>query len=51
MPARVETRTKKVSDGAGGLVDQAVKFPIWFDAVASGGTPMCGAERHGWPPR
>jgi len=43
MPARVETRTKKVSDGAGGLIDQDVKFPIWFDAVASGGTPMCAA--------
>jgi hypothetical protein len=42
-PARVEERTKKVDDGAGGLVDQTVKFPIWFDAVAKGGTPMCGA--------
>lgn len=43
MPARVETRMKKVPDGAGGLVDQEVKFPIWFDAVANGGTPMCAA--------
>lgn len=42
-PARVEERTKKVDDGAGGLVDQTVKFPVWFDAVAKGGTPMCGA--------
>lgn len=42
-PARVEERAKKVDDGAGGLVDQTVKFPIWFDAVARGGTPMCGA--------
>jgi hypothetical protein len=42
-PARVEERTKKVDDGAGGLVDQTVKFPIWFDAVAKGGTPMCSA--------
>jgi len=53
-PARIEPRTKKVSDGAGGLVDQDVKFPIWFDAVANGGTPMCAAlqEAHrivqGW---
>lgn len=39
-PARIEERSKKVDDGAGGLVDQKVKFPIWFDAVASGGTPM-----------
>jgi hypothetical protein len=42
-PARVEERTKKVDDGAGGLVDQAIKFPIWFDATARGGTPMCEA--------
>jgi len=42
-PARVDERSKKVDDGAGGLVDQKVKFPIWFDAVAGGGTPMCAA--------
>ncbi len=42
-PARVEERTKKVDDGAGGLVNQTVKFPIWFDTVANGGTPMCQA--------
>lgn len=42
-PARVEERTKKVEDGAGGLVDENVKFPIWFDPVAKGGTPMCEA--------
>lgn len=27
-PARVETRTRKVEDGAGGLVDHQVRFPI-----------------------
>jgi hypothetical protein len=42
-PARLEERSKKVDDGAGGLVDQTVKFPVWFDAVANGGTPMCQA--------
>lgn len=42
-PARVEERSKKVDDGAGGLVEQTVKFPVWFDAVAHGGTPMCSA--------
>ena len=42
-PARIEERQKKVDDGAGGLVEQKVKFPIWFDAVASNGTPMCKA--------
>jgi hypothetical protein len=42
-PARIEERNKKVDDGAGGLVDQKVKFPIWFEPTASGGTPMCQA--------
>lgn len=42
-PARIESRTKKVSDGAGGLVDQTVKFPIWFEPEANAGTPMCAA--------
>jgi hypothetical protein len=40
-PARIEERAKKVDDGAGGLVDQTIKFPIWFDPSANGGTPMC----------
>jgi hypothetical protein len=44
-PARIEERTKRISDGAGGLVDTTVKFPIWFDPVASGGTPMTEAFR------
>lgn len=42
-PARVEDRNKKVPDGAGGLVDQPIKFPIWIDPVSNGGTPMCQA--------
>ncbi len=42
-PARVEDRDKKVSDGAGGIITQTVKFPVWFDAKASGGTPMANA--------
>ncbi|MBI4626088.1 MAG: VWA domain-containing protein [Verrucomicrobia bacterium] len=40
-PARIEERSKKSDDGAGGLVEQKIKFPIWFDPVANGGTPMC----------
>lgn len=44
-PARIEERTKKVDDGAGGLVDQKVKFPVWFDPTANGGTPMNEAFR------
>jgi hypothetical protein len=42
-PLRVEDRRKKVDDGAGGLVEQSVKFPVWFEPVSSGGTPMCSA--------
>jgi hypothetical protein len=42
-PIRVETRARKVSDGAGGLVDSPFQMPIWFDAVASGQTPMHAA--------
>ena len=39
-PARVEQRNKKISDGAGGLVDQQVPFPVWFEATNNNGTPM-----------
>ncbi len=46
-PARIEERTKKVDDGAGGLVEQKVRFPIWFDPVANGGTPMTQALTRG----
>lgn len=42
-PLRIEDRTKKVDDGAGGLVDETVKFPVWFDPACKGGTPMCSA--------
>ncbi len=42
-PARVEQRMKKVDDGAGGLVDQPVRFPVWFEPHSNGGTPMCQA--------
>jgi hypothetical protein len=42
-PLRVEARTKLVPDGAGGTVEQKVKFPVWFDPLANGKTPMCEA--------
>jgi hypothetical protein len=42
-PLRVETRVKKVHDGACGLVEQKVRCPIWFDPEANGQTPMCEA--------
>jgi hypothetical protein len=44
-PARLESRSKKIPDGAGGLVDQEIRFPIWVDPVANGGTPMSSALR------
>jgi hypothetical protein len=63
-PLRVEERAKKVDDGAGGIIEQKTKFPIWFDPTSSGGTPMraaltktlevvadwCDAHRTSYPP-
>lgn len=42
-PIRVEQRQKKIPDGAGGLVEQSIKFPVWAEPTAEGGTPMCQA--------
>lgn len=42
-PLRVEERKRKTDDGAGGIIEQTVKFPVWFEAQANGGTPMCQA--------
>lgn len=42
-PARVEERMKKVPDGAGGLVEQSTKFPVWVEPVGNHGTPMVEA--------
>lgn len=42
-PIRVEERSRKVDDGAGGVVEQKIKFPIWFEPKSSGGTPMRAA--------
>ena len=42
-PLRIEDRIKKSSDGIGGILEQKVKFPIWFEPKANGGTPMCDA--------
>jgi hypothetical protein len=39
-PLRIEERGKKMDDGAGGIVEQKVKFPMWFEPQATGGTPM-----------
>jgi hypothetical protein len=42
-PARLDERTRERDDGAGGILKEKVKFPIWFEPVANGGTPMCQA--------
>jgi hypothetical protein len=61
---RIEERLKKIDDGAGGIVEQTIKFPVWFDPEASGGTPMraalakaaevvgewCDSHRDSYPP-
>lgn len=45
-PARMEERIKKVPDGDGGLVDQKVMSPVWFEPEAGGGTPMTAAFQY-----
>ncbi len=40
-PVRIEDRVQKVPDGAGGIIEQMVKFPIWFEPTSENGTPMC----------
>jgi hypothetical protein len=42
-PLRLEERSKKIDHGAAEVVEQKVKFPIWFEATAEGKTPMCRA--------
>ena len=42
-PIRIEERAKKIDDGAGGIIEQKTKFPIWFDPQNQGGTPMRAA--------
>jgi hypothetical protein len=36
----VEERPHRVPDGFGGIIEQIVKFPRWFEPVAKGPTPM-----------
>ena len=63
-PLRVEDRKKRMDDGAGGIVEQSIKFPVWFEPKSSGGTPMrkaitkaaeelvawCDAHPNSYPP-
>jgi len=43
QPLRIEQRTRKIDDGAGGLLEQTTKFPVWFEPMAGGKTPLCQA--------
>jgi hypothetical protein len=47
-PLRIEQRTRQVPDGSGGTVDQSYKFPLWFEPVTKGQTPLCGALDLAW---
>jgi hypothetical protein len=42
-PLRVEQRKRRTDDGAGGVLEQAFKFPVWYEAKPGGRTPMCQA--------
>ncbi len=42
-PLEIQTKTKKVNDGAGGLVDKEFKMPIWIKPEHSGQTNMDAA--------
>ena len=42
-PLRVEDRTRIEDDGAGGVLERKVKFPVWFEPTSDGTTPMCAA--------
>jgi hypothetical protein len=47
-PLRVDDVTRRVPDGAGGLVETSFKLPVWFEPVAQNGTPMCHAFTLGY---
>jgi hypothetical protein len=41
MPLRIETRTKKAAGTNYDIVEQPIKFPVWFEAQNRGKTSMC----------
>src|SRR5215470_17727944 len=42
-PARIEIRSKTVTDASGETSTSPVRFPIWVDPKSENGTPMCKA--------
>jgi len=42
-PRRMDEVTRKIPDGAGGLIEAPILLPVWIDPQAGGGTPMVRA--------
>lgn len=42
-PLRIEDRMTEIVTATGDLVQQPIRFPVWFDPQSYGGTPMCDA--------
>lgn len=40
---RLESRVQKLDDGAGGVFERNIRFPVWYEPKASGVTPMRSA--------
>ena len=47
-PKRIETVTKKIQDGAGGLIEISVQMPIWLEPERKFGTLMDEAFKHAY---
>ncbi len=48
QPLRIEQRVKHIDDGAGGILQQTIRFPVWVEPQANGKTPMCQAFDQAW---
>ncbi|GAA3246701.1 vWA domain-containing protein [Dactylosporangium siamense] len=42
-PKRVDQVTRKIPDGAGGIIEATLPIPVWVDPVSNGWTPMVAA--------
>ncbi|MBF6333560.1 VWA domain-containing protein [Nocardia transvalensis] len=42
-PRRVDTVSRRVPDGAGGVIEEQQQMPVWVDPIADGATPMVSA--------
>lgn len=48
-PRRVDAVTRRVPDGAGGVVSVNQQIPVWVDPLADGATPMVSALSYAEP--